>query len=55
MTHKRASKLLAVLDSRGHFRFSNRQPLNANIHFFEKSKYYICIIMFLQKLVVQVE
>ena len=29
MTHKRDLKFLAVLYSRGHFRFGNKQPLNA--------------------------
>ena len=52
ITRKRALKFLTVLDSRGHFWFSNKQPLNANIHFLEKSKYYFYIIIFLQKLVV---
>ena len=33
ITHKRALKFLAVLDSLGHFRFSNKQPLNGNVHF----------------------
>ena len=52
MTHERASKFLATLDSRGHFLFINKQPLNANIDFLEKTKYYTYIIMFLQKIVV---
>ena len=55
MTQKRALKFLTVLDSRDYYRFGNKQPLNANIHFFEKSKYYTYIIMFLQKLVVRVK
>ena len=38
MTQKRALKFLTVLDSRGHFRFNNEQPLHANEHFLEKSK-----------------
>ena len=38
MTHKRALKFLTVLDSCGPFRFINKQSLNANVHFFKKSK-----------------
>ena len=41
-----------VHNSRGHIRFSNKQPLMASVHFFEKSKYYSYILTFLQKLVV---
>ena len=52
MTHKRALKFLTALNSGGKFWFSNKLPLNANVYFLEKSKYYTYIIMFLQKLVV---
>ena len=52
MTHERALKFLTTLDSRGHFLFSNKQSLNANVDFLEKSKLYAYIIMFLQNLVV---
>ena len=52
MTHKQALKLLTALDSHGHFWFNNKQPLNANVHFLEKSKCFTYIIMSLQKLVV---
>ena len=52
MTHKRAIKFLDVLSSRGYFRLSNKQPLNVNVHFLEKSTYYAYILIFLQKLVV---
>ena len=52
MTQKPALKFLTVLDSCGHFQFSNKQPLNADVYFLEKAKYYIYIIMFLQKLMV---
>ena len=52
MIPKRALKLLNDLDSRGQFWFSNKQPLNANVHFLEKSKYYAYTIMFLKILVV---
>ena len=50
ITHKRALKFLTVPDSRGHFRYSNKQPLKENVHFFEKSKYCTFIITFLQKI-----
>ena len=52
MTHKRTLKFLTVLNSRGHFRFRKKQPLNANLRFLEKSKYYAYTLMFLEKLVV---
>ena len=55
MTHKRVLKFLTARGphpSRAHFRFSNKQPLNANVHFLEISKYYAKIIIFLQKLMV---
>ena len=55
MIHKRALKFLPVLNSRGHFRFSNKQPLSTNVHFLKKTKYYTYIIMFPQKLVVWIE
>ena len=50
MTHKRSLKFLTVLNSHGHFRFGSNKPVNANVHLLEKSKYYTCIIMFLQKI-----
>ena len=52
MTHQRTLKFFKVLDSHGHFRFSNKQSLKANVHFLEKSKHYTYIIMFLEKIVV---
>ena len=52
MTHKRALKFLSALNSSGNFRFSNKQPRNANIIFLEKSKYYAYMLMFLQKVMV---
>ena len=54
MNYKGALKFFTALDSRGHFRFSNKSgsALNANAHFLEKVKYYTYIIMLLQKLVV---
>ena len=55
LTQKRALKFRTVLNSRGQFRFSNEQSLNADVHFLEKSKYYTYIIIFLQELVVRVE